>query len=279
LFSFIFVIAFASYYHANADWGYAVIYKSFIPWLTDRLIGRYVDQILPLFIIGGFIGFDFYVKDKNRNLNLFNYSLYVLPFVLLSLQVIFFPLFPVNNMSLAHFGVLKYLLDYILQAGSPSIYVLLVFSFIAFSALFGVVILSFLDKIKLRRIFFFFALLFFTVGMLNYAINYYNSSKYWYSSDQMQMGLWINDNVPKNSLVLFDILDEGMIARTNYTDIYESFPDGSYASTVDFWMNQKVIIGDTGNLRGVDYVVSNHFLSLPLLKRVGRISLYEVSNI
>ncbi len=274
VFSLIFTILLASYFSATANISTELLYKTFLPWLTGRIMGRYIDHVLPLIIIGGFIGFSFY-KDKQKDL--VKYILYVLPFAVFSLQSIFFPLFPVNNISLVHLGVLKYALDYLLyhNVGVFSYAVFFVLSLLTLIFASAFIIFSIFDRITLKNLFLYSSLFFLIVSILAFSVNYYNSNKYWYSSDQMQMGLWINYNIRERSVFLIDMRDQGKIEKLNQNSTYELFADGSFASTVDFWINQKVIIGDVNNLSGVDYIISRSKLDLVLVKEVGSIYIYK----
>lgn len=272
--SLIFTILLASYFSATADISIGIIYKTFLPWLTGRIMGRYIDHVLPLIIIAGFVGFSFYNYKRK---DLIKYTIYLVPFAVFSLQSIFFPLFPVNNISLVHLGTLKYALDYFLYSNTgvfsyTAFFVLALLMLISISAF---IALSISGKITLKNLFVYSSLFFLMVSILAFSVNYYNSSRYWYSSDQMQMGLWINDNIRERSVFLIDMRDEGKIEKSNQNSTYELFADGSFASTVDFWVNQKVIIGDVNNLNGIDYVISRDKLELILVKEVGSIYIYR----
>nr|MBI4156515.1 glycosyltransferase family 39 protein [Candidatus Woesearchaeota archaeon] len=84
------------------------MFKTLFPWLTDRPVGRYVDVILPLIILSGFISYEFNPK-KFKKIAIFTSIL-----LLFASQLILFPLFPINNLSLTFIGVSKYLLEFIL---------------------------------------------------------------------------------------------------------------------------------------------------------------------
>lgn len=273
--SIISVVLLTSYYNSHSDLGYAINYKTFTPWLTGRMMGRYVDYVLPLIIIMGVIGFSIYEATKNKSRSLVKYMVYTAPFIAFSTQVVFFPLFPVNNISLVHFGVVKYLLDYLTGTiNDVSTIVFMIFLLLIFGFMYCIAILSHLNKIKLKTILAGFTLLFIMIGMLGFAVNYYNSSQYWRKSDQMQMGLWINDNIKEKSVFLIDKRYEGKIEKNN-DNLYEQFSDGSFASTIDFWMNHKVIIGELGDLKDADYVITKEEMDFKLIKNIGAIKLYE----
>ena len=79
----------------------------FFEWFTGRYIGRYIDFLLPLIFIGGFIGAE-KIKKTNKLVNyIFIFLLAVAS--LLTLHV----LFPVNNLLLTWVGSLKYIFEFI----------------------------------------------------------------------------------------------------------------------------------------------------------------------
>jgi len=237
-----------------------IMYETFFPWLTGRPQGRLLDIILPLVFISGMLGFDIYKKQKSK---LFNYILIASLFILIfSTQLIFFPLFPINNVSLAWMGAIKYIFD-LLSFSS-------MLSFILFSVLFLMIILFFYishikNKLKFNKLLPYFIIFFVLVSMLNFTIIFFNSKIYWHDGEQMQLGLWFNSYDNEKSVVLFDKQAcTGKILKTDQSTLCEIH---SSATIMGFWMNDDIIISDIpNNLDKIDYIITRNILNLQLIK-------------
>lgn len=279
IFSSVLSIFMVSNHNASSNLSLSVVYKTFIPWLTGRLMGRYLDHVLPLILISGFIGFSFYERARDKGWLFLKYSLFAIPFVLLFLNSIFFPLFPVNNISLAYIGVLKYALDYLLfsRVGVVSLLVFSIFVLLFFASVFILALLS--HNLKLKHLFLSFAIFFLLIGFLNYSVNYYNSDRYWYKGSQMQFGLWVNDNIKQRSVFLFDEDDGCKIEKLSQGCIYEGFADNSSVSVMGFWMNHGIVVGNVSDFSGYDYVVTKKRLGLPLVYENSNIYLYKAEGV
>tara|TARA_Y100000310_G_scaffold343159_1_gene449516 strand:- start:30670 stop:32385 length:1716 start_codon:yes stop_codon:yes gene_type:complete len=235
--------------------------------LSGRPIGRYMDITLPLVILLGFIGIGFYttkLKEKYFNLSLILISVTLL----ISLKLIFFPLFPLNNLSLAWIGSLKYLID-LLVYGKQSLDVTFTLaSFIGFILLFALIpitilILHYKEKLNLKNIFTFFIVFFLIVSLLNFGLTYRNS-KIWHDGEQMQLGIWFNDYDPKISNILIDERDcTGKIIKEYQSTLCEPIKS---ATIIGFWLNDNLRIGDVSNLKDIDFVITKHNLNLKLIR-------------
>ncbi len=245
--------------------------------IIGRPIGRYIDAVLPLIILLGFIGTTFYrkIKDKIIITNIVLISI----ILIVSTRLIFFPLFPLNNMSLAWIGTLKYLIDLIFYNKQNLEITFSLASFIIFILLFLLIpiiisIAHYKRKLTIKNIFIFFIIFFLSVSLLNYGLTYYNS-RIWYEGEQMQLGLWFNEYDKKISNILIDERDcTGKILKENQSTLCE--PSKS-ATIIGFWLNDNIIIGDVSNLDNTDFVITKHKMNLELVRETNSgIKIYKV---
>lgn len=229
------------------------LYESLFNWLTSRPVGRYVDVLLPLIFISGFVGF----CDSSK---INRYFLLVISLILaFSSQLIFFPLFPVNNLSLTWLGIISHL--------SKSIFIITIFLFSLPYTLYLIY-----KRVNKNTILNFFLFFFLILNITNYTINYVDAKTYWYDGEQMQLGLWINDNLPRYTTVIFDERDcVKSISKTQQDLCSRPFiPMG-------FWMNNDIIIGNVLNpIEEGDYVISKHKLDYQIVKTSNNINIYKV---
>lgn len=231
--------------------------KTILPWLEVRPIGRYVSFLIPLIFIGGLIN---YGKIKNFKFRIF-FSLIVLFF---GSYVLFFPMFPTNNMELSHLGILDYILSFLIQ----SIWIKYMILFLALVAL---LFLSYylIRKLDFSKIVYVLISFFLLLSLVNYGLIYYNSETYWYEGEQMQLGLWINENIPYNMKFVFDERDcEDRVLKLDQKSICEKSTEkhkiNQPITIIGVWMNQDIEIGNIdGNY---DYVITRHNLNYELIK-------------
>lgn len=252
----------------------------YFSWLAGRPFGRYIDMVLPLILIAGFIGLKFF-EDKKYS-RFLKSSVIISSLVLLfASQLSLFPLFPVNNLSLSHFGVLNYVIEFLLYHKTSFEMVFYWGSLITMATIFAALPFVFLilhkkDLLRLNKVIPFFIILFLGVSVLCYAITYYNSDKFWYREEQMQLGLWMN-SYERNVNILFDKNDcVEKITKMDQEGICESW---GLVTISGFWMNDDIRVGSVSDLEGVDYVVSKHKLNLEEIKRSeSGIFIYKVRN-
>jgi hypothetical protein len=245
--------------------------------LSGRPIGRYLDVTLPLVILLGFISINLYKKIKEKKIVP---TIIITSIVLFaSIRLVFFPLFPVNNLSLAWIGTSKYLIDLIFYSKKSLDITFSLASFIIFILLFIliliIIILMYTKRIlNIKNIFTFFIIFFLAVSLLNYGLTYYNS-KIWYDGEQMQLGLWFNDYDPKISNILIDERDcTGKILKDDQSTLCEP----SKSSTIlGFWLNDNIRIGDISNLEEIDFVITKQETTLKLIKETNNgIKVYKI---
>ncbi len=221
-------------------------YRTIFPWLLGRPVGRYIDLLLPLFIILGFLGLKVYEKEKDY----FNESFLVtLIFVLIGSTLLFFPLFPVNNMSLSWLGVANAVLGSLYTGkieeefvlGS---YVILMFVLLVISML--IYYLHYLEKLNLRNIIPVMFVFFILTSLGVYGINIYDSNKYWGNGELMKTGKWLDKFDSGRYSVLIDERYEGKIWKKDQSSLYEGEGNNS-VTVVGFFINNEIRIGDVRN--------------------------------
>ncbi len=217
-----------------------------------RSTGRYIEVLLPLFFVGGMIGYQTYEKKK--------YLPFFVPAVLALTGsfLIYFQMLPINNMSLVWMGISGLIFS---KLGIPILLgSLILISFILIDAYLA-------HKTKLMKLF---PIILFTYflcfSFINIAGAYYNSELYWAQSEHTQLGQWFNEYDPNYSNVLIDEDYEGMLTKTSQDVLYEQHKREVKSTIIGFWMNDHVMIGDIKNLENIDYVVTKKDLSLELIK-------------
>lgn len=267
------VVALASYYTSV---GAGVYYKTLIPYLVYRPIGRYIDVILPVILINGFIGLSMLKASRKLFVKLLTITFAI---VLFSSQLIFFPLFPINNLSLSWMGSLKFVYEYLMygKQSFDTVFSIssLIFFMIIFTLIFvGIYILYKKNKLTFRNLAYFFAAFLLSTSLLNYGINYYNSKIFWFEGEQMQLALWLND-FDKNRIsnILFDERDcTKSITKQDQSTLCE--PSG-LSTIMGIWLNDNIRVGDVSRLEGVDFVISKQALDLKLVKKGPSINIYK----
>ncbi|MBI2107149.1 glycosyltransferase family 39 protein [Candidatus Woesearchaeota archaeon] len=250
-------------------------YDTFLPWLLGRPVGRYIDLVLPLVILLGFLGFNEYEK-KRKN---FGVSFSVTAFfVIFGSILLFFPLFPVNNVSLTWLGILNSIIGFLFGKGLEETSFSLI-NYIILTAFLSLVLLAiaflhYNKRLNLKKILPFMFIFFFVSGLGVFAINYYDSSKYWYNGDLMQAGLWLNNYDSGNYKVLIDERYEGKIWKKDQSSLYEGEGNNS-VTVIGFWINNEIRIGNVENPDGFKYIISKDSLDLNLVHAQGEIKIYE----
>ena len=248
-------------------------YESFFHWLIGRPVGRYIDLILPLFVILGVLGFKVYEKERR----MFNESfLITLIFVLIGSTLLFFPLFPVNNMSLTLLGIFSSILG-LLQGKGIEEFVLGSYIVIMFVLLVVTIIIYYLHhlgKLNLRNVMPVLFAFFILTSLSVYGVNIYNSGKYWNDGDLMKTGKWLNKFDNSEYSVLIDEKYEGKIWKKDQSSLYEGKGNNS-VTVVGFFINNEIRIGNVEDSEGFKYVISKGDLDLKLVHEEGGVKVYK----
>jgi len=223
---------------------------AFSNWEDSRPIGRYQAQIIPLIFILGAIGIK---KGLHKTIN-YKHILMTTVFFILTLPLVKFVLFPLNNMSLSYIGVLNELLQRFLGFSYPILASLLVIS--PFSLLI-------FKKLETRKIYAFFLILISLITLLNTAIIIYDSNYRWYPKEVSEIGRWINDNIEPDALIIFDERDHIFSSKRKFN---KEDLEGEDASTYLLsWVKNPIIMGNE-NTKG-SYFISSSELDKEVVKK------------
>ena len=237
----------------------------FFEWFTGRYIGRYVDFLLPLIFIGGFIGAERIKVINKATVAIFSF------FLVIGSLLTLHSLFPLNNMSLTWAGVLKYIFEFFFYDKIDYSIRLFTGSIIFFIALFLLlfILLLFLEKtFSLKKLLPYFFIFLILLNLLNYSVNYYDSKVNWYDQEQMQLSLWLNNyDSNKISNVLFDEESCGQLTKAEQEKICGGA--GNARTVIGYWLNDNIFVGDVSKAQEYDYVISKNELDLPLIKKSG----------
>ena len=270
IFAIVSIIVLAS--NLNLD---TIMFKTLLPWLTDRPIGRYIDVVMPLVIIGGLIGLKNKTEDKKRWKIV---TAVILALTILSSQLMFFPIFPINNISLSLLGATRYLLEVLLLGKtSPQTGFTLLPALItgAVALLFSIVVLKTIKRLSQKRIMHAAIAFFMIVNILAVSMIAVNAKNYWGKSEQMQLGKFLENKERGKVTVLIDKNAEGKITKTEQDNLYFGWPGRSF-TIVGFWLNQDIVIEDPDENTDAKYMITTRDLPFEKIKETSNgIKLYE----
>lgn len=263
VFSFFFVILLA----VNHNISLYQYQETLLPLLLGRPLGRYVIGILPLLILNGFMGARLLEGRKIP----WKIALPTSLVLLVSSVMISFQLFPFNNLSLTYIGAIKYIFEYFVYSKSTIDAMYHFGTVLFFGALFFVTpILLTRFKVNLKKLFYFFLVLFSVMNLGILGISHINS-QVWYDSDQMQIGLWVNENDGNRvSKILFD---QDYVGKATKNDQEDYLGDGY--TIAGFWMNDEIGFDDISNIDNYDYAITKKELENPKLLQEGNWILYS----
>jgi len=246
-----------------------VLYNTPFSFFTGRLNGRYIDVVLPLIFLIGFINFNKYYDKINK------YIIGTSISMLFIAQLAITPLFPVNNLSLTHIGIFKYIVEFLLFNKTDFDVVFSWTSFIIIGIALALWCLSFiyLKKINFTKLATIMIIFFTVLSVSVYAINYYNTKTYWFNGDQMQMGYFFNSMEKDHKLtVMIDERDcNGKISRLDQKTLCEN----KISSIVGFFINENIVVGDPEKEDDYDYVITRHELDMDIVKAKNGLYLYK----
>jgi len=214
-------------------------------WGHRYLMGRYINPILPAFLIMGAIGLDSYDKREHKSL----FGVLIVCSVLLAF-------IPINYLIRAFNTPDAYILlvpQYIHEMGILPIKPSVVGIKLLLMAL-PFVFLIFIKKnaLKWRYVAPTLLVFFIVTSTVAFGVMYTASHD---AQDEMEIGLWLHFNAPERSVVLFD-----------EQDVNQTF---WVRQGVLFWTNDDIRIDDTKlDISSADYVLSLHQIDLPLCLEV-----------
>lgn len=246
-----------------------VLYSTPFFFFTGRLSGRYIDVVLPLIFLIGFINFNKYYDRINK------YIIGASISMLFVAQLAITPLFPVNNLSLTHIGVFKYIVEFLLFNKTDFSVVFSWTSFIIVGIALALWCLSFiyLKKISFTKLVTIMIIFFTILSFSVYAIDYYNAKTYWFNSDQMQIGYFFNSMEKNHKLtVMIDERDcNGKISKLDQKTLCEN----KISSVAGFFINENIVVGNPEKEDDYDYVITRHELNMDVVKAKNGLYLYK----
>ncbi len=234
--------------------------------LTGRPIGRYLEIILPLIIINGFITLYNYKNIAVKKLKLL--LILSIPFILLSSQLMFFSLFPMNNMSLVEIGLANFVLQKFLSINLS----IIISTFAVLLFLFFFIYLNKKKKLLTSKVINFMILFLIMINLLNFSIIHYNS-KTWHEHPQEQLSLWIKDNISEDKVILIDSDDCGNFNKETTKVLCTKKRSVQLTA---LWLTNKVVIEPIEKAQNADYIITTKKLDLQLVKKTeNEIYLYK----
>ena len=235
--------------------------------VSGRIIGRYVDFILPSVVMLSIIGLEFYFNNKKKfNLKLKNFTVISTLIMLFTTSIILSPLVPLNNVSLTLFGALRYVIDILFYSNASFDFGTTLVSFILTSLIF-VLLPSMnyylLKKLKYRSFISLLLAFFIISSLISLSAVYYAAKTSWYyNSEQRQLALYLNKIDSKRSLVVIDERDEGDLGGLSYNKkaLYGGTEESKY-TILGYWLNDELIIGDINSSKA-NYIISTYELNL-----------------
>jgi len=167
---------------------------SFENYKDYKTIGRYIECLIPIYLILGFIQL-----EKNEKPNRIFQIIIFLFTIFTSYFILFDKFFPLNNSSLIHIGILKYSLE-ILSLNSKIIILILIILIIPLILL--------IEKFKTNKLYLLFLAYFLILTLANTTVVFYDTQERWLTSEGAEIGQWINDNLEPDSTFIFDKDDE-----------------------------------------------------------------------
>ena len=248
-------------------------------YFTGRAVLRYIDILIPIIIILGTVGLKKYYEEPNKK-TLKKIILLSLPFFIISSQLTLTPLFPINNLSLTHVGITKTIINYIMKIPLETIFNPVVYSImlIIFIGLPFLVLLT--NKLNFKKIISIILAVNILILILNFSIVVYKTET-WKNNEQLNLGLWFNENNIKNSNVLFDIRDEGdslTEKKALFNKIKEKQYKTQHLTLIGFFMDNNLFFDDINKTENINYIISTHKLNFPLIKQTENINVYKISN-
>ncbi len=243
--------------------------------VSGRIIGRYVDFCLPLMIILGLAGLNYYYKNKDKLKNNLLKNLTVLSSIimLITTSIILSPLVPLNNISLTFFGIIRYLVEILFYSNVSFEFGSKLLPFLILSLIFVLIpIITYyiLKKFNYKQFISVLLIILILSAFSGLFVVYYASKTSWYyNSEQRELALYLNKIDPERSLVLIDERDNGDLVDAGENDpspgknekaLYGGPRENPY-TILGYWLNDELIIDNIENTQA-DYIISTYDLSL-----------------
>ncbi len=239
---------------------------------TERPIGRYVDAVLPLVFILGFKGIELQKKAQQSLAKICTAASVLLA---ISAQLSIASLFPGNNMSLTHIGIFKQALSFLFFRNAfDAAFHWPVFIAVATTLLLlPILLLPVLKKISFKKLFVATAAFFMVLSLTNAAITVHEAQK-WNSGGQMQLGIWMKNNIKADAVVWFDTKYSGNILDGN--SIVQQARAGYFTTVAGFWLQNKIAAGEVKDAPQGAYVITRSELTeMQIVKSLGNLHVYK----
>ncbi len=255
--------------------------------VSGKLIGRYVDFVVPLIIILGFASLlnHSFNNKKDKRWRFITITTGIV-LIISAFHFLQRSLFLPNNPSLSWIGLIKRVIDYIFY--SKDIFSLndssgLIFTWASFITILIIFIsiLIYLKKIlsnlrfsKILSVIFIFLL---AIILLNNAVAYYGAKNF-YDSPQIRLSLWLNNyDKDKISNILIDQRYLGDIKKDNQTMLYGGIDESTY-TIIGYFLNDNLRIADVKNINEVNYIISKDpNLNFEIIKNEDEIYIYKIN--
>ncbi|HLC56887.1 MAG TPA: glycosyltransferase family 39 protein [Candidatus Nanoarchaeia archaeon] len=218
---------------------------------NGRVLGRYLEGVLPLIIILGAVSIEKNILQKtNKKILILLMSI----LVVITTTITFRSLLPINSSSLSYIGVFTIFLGLITKHN------VLILAIIMFFIPF---LIMKIYNYRLERILKIYMVFFFLITLFGSSIAIYNSYENWYLQDQTWMGKWMDKNVKEDSLIMFDRRNEDEDFRRG-TDVFGK-KDRSVL-VMGYWMNKNTVSEYLNETKvKPDYIISTYELDYPII--------------
>ncbi|MDD5254374.1 MAG: glycosyltransferase family 39 protein [Candidatus Nanoarchaeia archaeon] len=228
-------------------------------YLVGRPLGRYLSFLLPLIFIGSFIGIKKYDK-KLKNILL----ILTIPLMIIASQLVYFKLFPINNMELVWIGAMSYIIN-------PKILVFLI-------PLMSILAIFFLIKkeIEPKKLINLLIIFLILLNILSY-IAIFKVSGEWSENPQIRLGEFLNNYDNKVSNILMD--------KNNCIDKLEKETKNEGICSINNTItiiglktNDNIYIGDYKTFKSgqYDFLISKESLDYQIIKEEDKIYIYSL---
>ncbi len=236
-----------------------------VPGLRGRLIGRYVDMLLPLVIVSAALAMK-NVRDAWKRMG----SLGVIG-VAGSVVVLFFPLVPFNNNSLTVFGVGKILAEYFMGGRFATDAISLGTLGIMLGVI-GLMMWCALVCVKKGMFWRWLAIFFIVSSMFSVMGTWYNA-KGWDAEEQVQLGKEL-EKYEFTRLIVDEKACTAWVLRDNPASLCTP---GRQLTLVGFWVSKPVEIRPVAEARAGDVVVTRQELNEKRIKKTqSGINVYQM---
>jgi 4-amino-4-deoxy-L-arabinose transferase-like glycosyltransferase len=229
---------------------------------TGRVIGRYIDSVLPLLLLLGWLGISHHSKSIKKNAWL------VTIITLAGFLIWYFPLFPYNNASLTLFGVLKTLITRsITDISLPIIAALTALLIAAIWIIHGI-----RSKITSSTAYGFLLVFFILSSIASIGATVYNANT-WSTTEQLTLSKELSRQISPDKTILIDEKYCGTpLTKEGVEYLCTANKQISY---VGFWLMNNILVGNQHT--PADYIITRDVLDKQIItKTPNGIQVYQI---